>query len=133
MADNGAPPRNTSLIPLSTVVGVIGTLLITLLGFGVQQVNQLRADFDHDRLAARREYSSDLAELRSAMHKEFSNLRAEFREIVIREHDETANRFSDINSRIAEMIAAARDVNRAQDQLIERLRERDNPKEWPMP
>jgi hypothetical protein len=122
--DGGGRRPDRPLISLSAVISIIGTLLVALLGVGVQQLNQLRQDFDHDRLAARREYASDVAALRDAMHKDTLDLRSEFRDIILHERAETDARFIELSSRISDILTTAREVNRNQDILIDRLRER---------
>ena len=114
MTENGK--NGVGRIPLSAILGTAVTLLVAVVGFGVQQFNQLRQEFDRERLSARREYAQDLMDVRETFYEEIRTLRKEAHELIQREHAE-------MNHRIAEIVENAREMNRTQDQLIDRVRE----------
>ena len=83
---NGSNGRARGLVvPIGTVLGIAGTLLLAMLGYASQQFNNLRSEFDQDRLMARREYAADVEKLRLEARAELIALRKEFREVMERE------------------------------------------------
>ena len=83
---NGSNGRARGLVvPIGTVLGIAGTLLLAMLGYASQQFNNLRSEFDQDRLMARREYAADIEKLRLENRSEIIALRNEFREVMQRE------------------------------------------------
>jgi hypothetical protein len=99
-------------IPISAFVGIAATVVIAVGSYAAAQFNQLRLDFEHERLQARREYADDI-----------SKLRAELRAALERERDETQAMARDLSERIDEALALGREVNHRQDELIERVRQ----------
>ena len=83
---NGSNGRARGLVvPIGTVLGIAGTVLLAMLGYASQQFNNLRSEFDQDRLLARREYHADVEKLRLEARAELIALRKEFREVMKRE------------------------------------------------
>ena len=110
-------------IPIGAVIGIAGTVLVGIGSYAASQFNQLRLDFEHERLQARREYAEDLSRVRAGLQAELVHMRTEMRDALLRERSETQAGARELAERIDEALALGREINQRQDELIERVQQ----------